>query len=64
MNMAPRKKARGNQIELYETLYDTITAWGEDYDALEFDKFKKVSYNNSVEKKKENKTESPWGEPF
>jgi hypothetical protein len=49
----PKKKARGNQIELYETLYDTITAWGEDYEALEFDKFKKVSYNNSVEKKKE-----------
>ena len=50
----PKKKGRGNRIELYETLYDTITAWGEDYEALEFDKFKKVSYNNSVEKKKEN----------
>ena len=36
----PKKKGRGNRIELYETLYDTITAWGEDYDALEFDKFK------------------------
>lgn len=50
----PKKKVRDSRMGLYETLYDTITAWGEDYDALEFDKFKKVSYNNNVEKKKEN----------
>ena len=39
---------------LYDTLYDTITAWGKDYDSLKFDKIEKVAYNNSVEKKEEN----------
>ena len=50
----PKKNIRGDWAGLYDTLYDTITAWGEDYDGLKFDKTKKVTYNNSVEKKEEN----------
>ena len=50
----PKKNLRGDWAGLYDTLYDTITAWGEDYDGLKFDKTEKVTYNNSVEKKEEN----------
>ena len=50
----PKKNIRSDWAGLYDTLYDTITAWGEDYDSLKFDKTEKVTYNNSVEKKEEN----------
>ena len=48
------KPKKNDWAGLYDTLYDTITAWGEDYDNLEFDKNEKITYNNSVEKKEEN----------
>lgn len=48
------KPRKNDWAGLYDTLYDTITAWSEDYDSLKFDKIKKVTYNNSVEKKEEN----------